>query len=89
MNSHATKRFREALSRLPTDVQERAREAYRLWRDDPEHPSLHFKRIHSAKPIYSVRVALGWRAVGVRRGDNMIWYWVGSHADYDKLVSRL
>ncbi len=89
MNSHTTARFREALNQLPEDIRQSAREAFRIWRQDPHHPSLHFKRIHTAKRIYSVRVALGWRAVGVLRGDDMVWYWIGSHADYDGLISRL
>jgi hypothetical protein len=89
VNSHSTERFREALKQLPKEVRQNAQEAYRLWQQDPQHPGLHFKRIHSTKPIYSVRVGLGWRAVGLQRGDNMIWYWIGSHADYEKLISRL
>ena len=89
MNSHSTERFREALKQLPKEIRQNAQEAYRLWQEDPQHPSLHFKRIHSTKPVYSVRVGLGWRAVGLRRGDNMVWYWIGSHADYEKLISRL
>jgi hypothetical protein len=89
VNSHSTERFRESLKRLPEEIQQSAQEAYRLWQQDPQHPSLHFKRIHSTKPIYSVRVGLGWRAVGVRRADEMVWYWIGSHADYERLISRL
>ena len=89
MNSHTTERFREALEQLPIEIRQNAREAYLLWRQNPQHPSLHFKRIHSTKPIYSVRVALGWRAVGVRRGDSLVWYWIGSHADYEKLIARM
>lgn len=40
-------------------------------------------------PIYSVRIALGWRAVGVKEGEHMIWFWIGSHAEYDKLIALL
>ena len=89
MNSHSTERFRETLEQLPKETRRNAQEAYRLWQQDPQHPSLQFKRIHSTKPDYSVHVGLGWRAVGLRRGDNMVWYWIGSHADYEKLISRL
>jgi hypothetical protein len=89
VNSRSTERFRDALKQLPKEIRQSAQEAYRLWQQDPQHPSLHFKRIHSTKPVYSVRVGLGWRAVGLRRGDNMVWYWIGSHADYEKLISRL
>ena len=89
VTSHTTKRFRETFRKLPADVQEKAREAYRLWQQDPWNPRLSFKRVHQAKPIYSVRIGLDWRALGVRDGDNLVWFWIGSHADYDNLVSRL
>ncbi len=40
-------------------------------------------------PIYSVRIGLDYRALGVREGDDIVWFWIGSHADYDRLVSQL
>ena len=89
MTSRTTRAFRKALEGLPTHIQRQAKEAYELWKQEPHHPSLHFKKIHGAKPIYSVRVAIGWRAVGIRSGDAMIWYWIGSHQAYDKLLSQL
>ena len=89
MTSRTTKQFRKALQSLPPRIQRQAKEAYELWKQDPHHRSLKFKRVHPIKPIYSVRVAIGWRAVGVRSGDVMIWYWIGSHAAYDKLIARL
>jgi hypothetical protein len=67
-------------------VQSAALEAYGLWRQNPWHPSLQFKQIHT-RPIYSVRIGLHWRAVGTRDGDAMIWYWIGSHPEYDRIVS--
>ena len=89
MQTHTTERFRKAFEHLPPEVQETARKAYSLWQQDPQHRSLQFKQIHSTKPIYSVRVSRGWRAVGVRQQDTMIWYWIGSHAEYDKLLTQL
>ena len=73
-------------ARLPDEVQAQARKAYRLWRANPMHPSLHFKRIHSREAIYSVRVGLGWRALGLLEGNRMTWFWIGSHADYDRFI---
>jgi len=70
-------------------VQDQARLAYRLFRDNPEHPSLRFKPVHPKRPIYSARVGLGYRALAVRDGDAVIWFWIGSHADYDHLLKRL
>lgn len=89
MISHTTKRFREAFAELPSHVQRKAREAYQLWQQNPQHPGLQFKQVHTREPIYSVRVGIGWRAVGVKSDDTMVWFWIGSHADYDKLLSKL
>lgn len=89
MTSHTTERFRKAFEQLPPEVQEAARKAYWLWQQDPHHRSLQFKQIHSEKPIFSVRIGRAWRAVGVRHEEYMLWYWIGSHAEYDKLVSQL
>jgi hypothetical protein len=88
MNSHTTDKFRKAFAELSADVQKQARQAYRHFIENPYHPSLHFKPIHPTRPIYSVRIGLDYRAVGVRDGDDIIWYWVGSHAEYDKLIRK-
>ena len=88
MNSHTTARFRKAFEQLPERVQRSARRAHRLFIRDPHHPSLQFKQVHPSRPIYSARVALGYRALGVQEGDDLIWFWIGSHADYDRLLSQ-
>jgi hypothetical protein len=88
MNSHTTDAFRQAFSELPADVRKQARQAYRLFIENPYHPSLRFKSIHPTRPIYSVRVGLNYRAVGVRDGQDVIWFWIGSHAEYDKLIQQ-
>jgi hypothetical protein len=75
--------FRQA----PNKVKKRARRMYRLWKANPYHPSLHFKQIHAQESMYSVRIGLGWRAIGLREGATMTWVWIGSHADYDKFIS--
>jgi len=70
-------------------VQRQALAAYQLWSLDLYHPSLQFKRVHPTDPIYSVRIGRGWRAVGLQRGpDQMLWFWIGSHADYDRLLQQ-
>jgi mRNA-degrading endonuclease RelE of RelBE toxin-antitoxin system len=88
MNSHTTDAFRKAFSKLPADVRKQARQAYRLFIENPYHPSLRFKSIHPTRPIYSVRIGLNYRAVGVRDGEDVIWFWIGSHAEYDKLIRQ-
>jgi hypothetical protein len=88
MISKTTKRFRQALAQLPKDIQCQAREAYKLFSRDPHHPSLQFKKVHATDPIYSVRINIDYRAVGVLDGEAIIWFWVGSHANYDKLLDQ-
>jgi len=74
---------------LPPQVQAQARSAYQLFRQDPFHPSLRFKQVHASRPIFAARVGLAYRALAVREGDEVIWFWIGSHADYDHLLDRL
>jgi len=89
MNSRTTRRFRELFAVLPANVRRQAREAYRLFRHDPAHPGLHFKQVHPDPPTYSARVGIGYRAAAVLRGDRVIWFWIGTHADYDTLLRHL
>ncbi len=89
MISRTTARFRKAFGALPVHVQERARKAYQQFRDDPQHPSLHFKPVHATQPIYSARVSLGYRALGVREGELILWFWIGSHDEYERLIQDL
>jgi len=74
---------------LPPQVQAQARLAYQLFQQDPFHPSLRFKQVHASRPIFAARVGLAYRALAVREGDKVIWFWIGSHADYDHLLDRL
>jgi hypothetical protein len=89
MNSRTTRRFRELLAALPAHVQQQARDAFQLFRQNPSHPGLRFKKVHPDPPIYSARVGIGYRAVGALQGDTVVWFWIGSHADYDKLLGQL
>ncbi len=89
MRSKTTRRFRKSFSQLPEPIKDRAREAYRRFVENPDHPGLRFKRVHSTEQIYSVRVTRDYRALGVREGETIIWFWIGSHADYDELLSRM
>jgi mRNA-degrading endonuclease RelE of RelBE toxin-antitoxin system len=89
LRSRTTRRFRRAFSRLPEPVKERARDAYKQFVESPNHPGLRFKLIHTTDPIYSVRVTKDYRALGLLEDDTIIWFWIGSHADYDELISRL
>jgi hypothetical protein len=86
IESRVTRSFQLALASLPEGVQAQARRAYRLFQNDPSHPSLRFKKIEGVENVFSVRIGLGYRAVGVRKGSTVTWFWIGSHADYDRLL---
>jgi mRNA-degrading endonuclease RelE of RelBE toxin-antitoxin system len=89
VNSVTTEKFRRAYERLPENIKEAARQAYKLWKKNPSHPSLAFKLIHSTNPVYSVRIGLSYRAIGVKQKNTIVWFWIGSHADYDKMIKGL
>jgi hypothetical protein len=89
MISHTTERFRAAYQALPEVIRRQAREAYQLFRQNPAHPSLRFRQVHPARPIYSARINLQYRAVGIRDTDTIIWFWIGSHDEYERLLTRL
>jgi hypothetical protein len=89
VKSRTTRRFRAAFDALPEHVQRQARESYRLFSRDPFHPGLRFKQVHPTRPIYSTRISADYRALGPREGDELIWFWIGSHAEYDRLLSQM
>jgi len=77
------------LAALPAEIRKQAKEAYLRFQNDPCHPGLRFKRVHSRQPIYSARITKEYRAVGIQQKGEMIWFWIGSHADYEKLLQQL
>ncbi len=84
MISRLAPSFRACFDRLPVDAQTQARSSYRLFQDDPYHNSLHFKEV--GPDIYSARVSRGYRVLGRRYGNTIIWFWIGTHAEYDRLI---
>lgn len=89
MNSHTTPGFQKLLAALPDDVRRQARVAYCQFMDNPRHPSLRFKHIHGSDRLVSIRINREYRAVGVRRSrDEIVWFWVGRHEEYEKLLAR-
>ena len=86
MKSITTRRFRDGYSELPEAVRAQARKAYRLFRNNPAHPGLHFKKVDDELNIYPVRAGLSYRALGELAGSQMTWLWIGSHAVYDRKI---
>jgi len=84
VNSRTLPRFWVAYHRLPEPVKKSARKAFFLWRDNPFHPSLHFKCVNQDEKIWSVRITRGHRALGIVDGDTVTWFWIGDHEQYDR-----
>lgn len=89
MTSHISKSFREMLNNLPTQAQHQARTAFAKWKEDHWHPSLRFRQVHPSRPFYSARINDDWRAVGYVQNDEINWFWIGSHSDYNNLLKQL
>ncbi|ABA19871.1 hypothetical protein Ava_0245 [Trichormus variabilis ATCC 29413] len=87
MKSATLRSFWAAYRRLNDEVRLSARKAYRLWAENPFHPSLHFKCINTEEGIWSVRVNRNYRALGVLDGNTVTWFWIGSHDDYEQFYS--
>lgn len=83
MKHFASPDFWKAYESLPDHVRRVADRNFELLKSDPRHPSLHLKHIGR---FWSVRVGLHFRALGVDAEDGILWFWIGSHADYDKLI---
>ena len=76
-------RFWRLLQELPESVQQAARRNFELLKANPRHPSLHFRNVGR---YWSARVGASYRAVAVQDGDDFVWFWIGSHAEYDRIV---
>ena len=86
MKSVATRRFWELFHALPVDVQKLAVKNYGLWRQNRNHPSLHFRLLQGSKNRFTVRVGDHYRALGQLDSTTIKWVWIGSHSEYDQLV---
>ena len=83
MTHRTTPQFREMYAKLPEPIQRLADKNFELLKADPTHPSLQFKKIEG---MWSARVGMHYRAVGFDNDDVILWFWIDSHADYDKLM---
>ncbi|MGH9800615.1 MAG: hypothetical protein ACRD82_09645 [Blastocatellia bacterium] len=84
MKSATLPSFWAAYAGLDGQIKRQARKAYRLWSQNPFHPSLRFKCINQKDSLWSVRITLGYRAIGVLQGDTVTWFWIGNHDDYEQ-----
>ena len=84
MTHHASPAFWTCYDALPAAVRALADKQFELLKANPRHPSLHFKRVGR---FHSVRVGAHYRALAVDAPDGILWFWIGSHADYDRIVA--
>jgi hypothetical protein len=87
MRSRRDRRFRALFAALPRNVQVRAGRAYQLWRADSGLPGLNFKLVDPDERIYSIRIGRDYRALGKLEGDVIVWFWIGKHDEYDRILN--
>jgi len=86
MKSRTLKSFWKHYWALPAKIRQQARKSYQMWRENPNLRGLYFKRVKKSQPIYSVRIGLSYRALGLLKGDTITWFWIGTHDEYDRLI---
>jgi len=77
--------FWRAYARLGEAQRQAAGRAYALFAENPEHPSLRFKKLGGYDHVWSVRINEQYRAIGERHGDTITWVWIGTHNEFDNL----
>ena len=87
MKSATLPSFWSTYESLDELAKRRARKAYRLWAQNPFHPSLHFKCVNQDEDVWSVRITRAYRAIGVFKGDTVTWFWIGDRDDYERFFS--
>jgi hypothetical protein len=83
VNHRATASFWRSYHALPQDIRDRAEKAFALLKSDPRHPSLRFKKVGT---LWSARVGRDHRALAIEDSNGLAWIWIGTHADYDRLI---
>lgn len=89
MRSLAHASFWDAYRLLPDHAKRRARDSYRFFASNPNHPNLDFKRVSRRRPAYSARVSIDYRALGGLYEGDIIWFWIEPHDEYDRLLKRI
>ena len=83
MKHLASPSFWESYEELPSAVQNVADKNFELLKADPKHPSLHLKKVGK---FWSVRVGKKYRALGIDVDEGILWFWIGIHSEYDKII---
>ena len=83
---HTSPSFWKNNNKLPTEIQKQADKNLELLKNNPHHPSLHFKKTGK---YWSVRASIEYRALGCEIDDGIIWFWIGNHKEYEKLIQQI
>ncbi|MGQ0835174.1 MAG: ParE family toxin-like protein [Gammaproteobacteria bacterium] len=83
MNHHAAPEYWYFYRALPAQVRELADRCFGLMKANPRHPSIQLKKVGE---YWVARVGLHYRALGIDVSDGISWFWIGTHAEYDKIV---
>jgi hypothetical protein len=89
MKSVTTAEFRKLLRDLPNEIRGQAFKAYRLWWSDQRHPAVRYKKVHENPAVWSASIGIHYRALAAINGDRVVWFWIGSHAEYDHILRNL
>jgi hypothetical protein len=79
----ATSKFWDLLGELPEAIRDQANKSFDILKQDPSHPSLHFKKTGR---FWSARVNLSYRALAIQDEQDFVWFWIGNHKDYERLI---
>lgn len=85
MKHHAVESFWNLLKLLPEEIQINAKKVFELLKSNPRHPSLHLKKVNN---FWSVRIGTKYRALGIQNDEDIVWFWIGKHSEYDKLLKQ-
>jgi hypothetical protein len=88
MNHFTLPGFWQHYRQLPKNIQRVADKNYALLTSDPSHPSLQFKKVGKKKQLWSVRVGEHYRALGLDKDEGVVWFWIGTHAEYDGMLNQ-
>jgi hypothetical protein len=81
----ASPRFWTLYNALPEEIRRQADKQFELLKKDPAHHSLRFKKVGK---YWSARVTLGFRALAVESGSDLVWFWIGDHREYDRIIKK-
>jgi len=85
MTHRASRKFWQHYRQLPAAIQNLADKNFKLLKSNPRHPSLQLKTVGQ---MWSARVGALYRALAVASGNDLVWFWIGTHAEYNKIVKR-